>query len=128
MIKKFIDYLSKGNKVIEKFLGKDFMEDRMKGVLFGIFGLFLWFSPWVNVGGYVGMSVHQSGQHIGGIAYLLLFASFMYAAICCLFTTQARSSIAWGLIFYLLLSIASAFFAFRKCKEVPQATHPASRE
>lgn len=138
-MEKLIDYLSKGNKLINKFFGYDFMEDRMKGVLFGVFGLFLWFSPWVSLGEYMGVSAHQTGQHIGGIAYLLLFSSFMYAAlswleqyrltlvaagasttICCLFTTQAGSSVAWGLILYLISSIASAIFAFRKCKAVPR--------
>lgn len=39
------------------------------GVSLGLLVLFLWFQPFVDFG-----LMYQSGQHIGGIAYLILFA------------------------------------------------------
>lgn len=90
------------------------MDNKMKGVLLGVSGLVLWFTPFAYVE-FMGMSAYQSGQHVGGIAYLLLLASIGYAVlswveqyqlavvsagvatgICALFALRAGSSIAWG--------------------------------
>ncbi len=110
------------------------MDSKMKGVLLGVGGIVLWFSPFTSFQ-FMGLTVTQSGQHIGGIAYLLLLASCAYAAlswvqqyqlalvaasvatgICALFAVQAGSSIAWGLIALLVLSIISIVLARRSQK------------
>lgn len=118
------------------------MDNKMKGVLLGVGGLVLWFTPFAYVD-FMGMNAYQAGQHIGGIAYLLLVASIAYAAlswveqyqlavvaagvatgICVLFALQAGTAIAWGLILLLILSIVSIVFAVRskKAKSTQQET------
>lgn len=106
----------------------------MKGVLLGVGGLVLWFTPFVYVE-FMGVDAYQSGQHIGGIAYLLLLASIAYAAlswveqyqlaivaagvavgICALFAVQAGTSIGWGLALLMVLSIVSIVLAVRSNK------------
>lgn len=103
----------------------------MVGVLLGVGGLVFWFTPFVYVE-FMGVDAYQSGQHIGGIAYLLLLASIAYAAlswieqyqlavvaasvatgVCTLFAVQAGTSIGWGLAILLILSVRSIVFAHR---------------
>lgn len=60
------------------------MDRRIMGVMFGVAAIILWFMPlvaWKDE--FLGMSraLHQTGQHIGGIAYLLLAASIAYTAL-----------------------------------------------
>lgn len=106
----------------------------MMGVLLGVGGLIFWFTPFVYVE-FMGVDAYQSGQHIGGIAYLLLLASIAYAAlswieqyqlavvaasvatgVCALFAVQAGTSIGWGLAILLILSVRSIVFALRSNK------------
>ena len=106
------------------------------GAVLGVVGVFLWFMPFAEVG-FMGMNAYQAGNHIGGIAYLLLFSSLAYAAlswmeqhvpcviaasvalaICLLFAVQAGSSIAWGLIVLIIASFASIVLAVRDNKSV----------
>lgn len=54
----------------------------MNGLLIGIANVFFWFAPWYSwtqefMGEQVPMM--QNGTHIGGIAYLLIVASVLYA-------------------------------------------------
>jgi hypothetical protein len=91
------------------------MNKKLISTLLGVVGLLLWFMPLVNVE-FMGQEAFQTGQHIGGIAYLLLLTSLSYAtlswleqhvpriiasgvgiAICVLFMVQAGSATAWGL-------------------------------
>lgn len=107
------------------------MDKKMVAVLLGIAGVILWFMPFANIE-FMGFKAYQTGQHIGGIAYLLLLASIAYAAlswmqqsqlaviaaavatgVCLLFAVQVGASIAWGLILLLIVSIASIVFAVR---------------
>lgn len=113
------------------------MQDGKKiaGVLLGVMGTFFWYAPWVyldfgNSGMFGGMQMVQSGQHIGGVAYLLLFASIaisvlswmeqhvpqmIAAGVCCLlcllFVAQAGTKIGWGLIGLSAVSILSFLLA-----------------
>lgn len=123
------------------------MDNKVKGVLFGVAGIVLWFMPlaaWDQV--FMGQSItmHQAGHHIGGIAYLLLVASIAYAAlswfaqhqlriiagciavgISLLFLVQAGSNAAWGLLALIAVSGAGVWFAIldnKKSKEKTIAT------
>ena len=99
------------------------------GAVLGVVGVFLWFMPFAEVG-FMGMNAYQAGNHIGGIAYLLLFSSLAYAAlswmeqhvpcviaasvalaICLLFAVQAGTSVAWGLIAFIVISTTSIVLA-----------------
>ncbi len=92
------------------------MDTRLKGSLTGVAGMLLWFMPLVHLN-WMGVDAYQTGQHIGGIAWLLLFAHFAYAvlswmrqhvpriiaaavalAISLLFLAQAGEAAAWGLL------------------------------
>lgn len=110
------------------------MERKTIGAVLGAVGLFLWFEPFVYVK-MMDMDAFKSGQHIGGIAYLLLAASLAYSVfswkeahaprmiaaglalvICLLFALQAGSNIAWGLIALLIIFSGGFFMAFRDNK------------
>ena len=56
------------------------MDKRVVGTLLGIAGLLLWFMPWMafSMGD---MDFHQTGSHIGGIAYVLLMSSLASAIL-----------------------------------------------
>ena len=104
------------------------MNSKIKGVLLGIAGVILWFMPLVYVDfGELGQGF-QTGYYIGGIAYLLLLSSGLYAifswkeiyqlqiifsslstCICVLFLLQSRSNAAWGLFLLLFVSGVSIF-------------------
>jgi hypothetical protein len=99
------------------------------GTILGVTGMILWFMPMVN---FIDMNLHQAGNHIGGIAYLMLFASLAYAifswieqhvprviaasvvlAISLLFLVQVGSSAAWGLFGFIVVSIVGIVMAIR---------------
>lgn len=105
------------------------MNGKLVGTILGVIGAFLWFMPLANIE-FMDMNVHQSGNHIGGIAYLLLLASLAYSvlswlgqhipriiaaslavAISLLFLVQAADSAAWGLRGLFVISAASIFIA-----------------
>ena len=117
------------------------MDRRMFGLLLGVAGVGLWFMPlaYVNVGMFSkmfeGMQLYQAGHHIGGIAYLLLLSSAVFAisswilnkhisivaatvllGVSVLFLFQAGSSAAWGLICLLVVSLMCLVFAFKMKK------------
>lgn len=114
------------------------MDRKIIGLLLGIGGVALWFMPlaYIDFGGFGGMfkgvQLYQAGHHIGGLAYVLLFASASCAITAWLqqktlatvsaavatgisvwFLIQAGSSAAWGLIGLNLVSIASLVLAFK---------------
>jgi len=99
------------------------MNKKLIATLLGVSGALLWFMPLVNVE-FMGQHMHRTGQHIGGIAYLILLAALAYtalswmqqnvprsiasglaAAICGLFLFQARADAAWGLYALLLVNV-----------------------
>lgn len=121
------------------------MDNRMKGCLLGVAGVLLWFSPFVNIEFMGQTGMYQTGQHIGGIAYLLLLGSAVYAAlawqekhelamipagvalgVCLLFAVQANTSIAWGLIMLLIVSGVSLYFSYH-CKRLPVQSAPTEK-
>lgn len=113
------------------------MDKKTLGMLLGVVGVILWFMPlaYVNMGGLskiFGVGMHQTGHHIGGIAYLLVISSAVYTVsswflnkqisivaagvslgVSALFLVQAGSSAAWGLITLVAVSVASLILAFK---------------
>ena len=107
------------------------MKRNIVGTVLGVAGVLLWFMPLAYVR-FMDVDAYQAGNHIGGIAYLLLFASVAYTylswneqhvpriiaasvalAISLLFLMQAGSSSAWGLIGLIVVSGASIAVAVR---------------
>ena len=108
------------------------MDRKTLGAVLGAAGLVLWFMPLVGIsfGGFDGF---QTGQNVGGIAYLLLFASFAYSVlswmelhvprviaagvaviVCILLWMQAGITAArWGLYALLLVNVAGILLAVR---------------
>lgn len=116
------------------------MDSKTKGTLLGIAGVILWFMPLAYVSFGKWGQGFQAGHHIGGIAYLLLISSGLYAffswkenhqlrvifssiatGICVLFLLQAGSSVAWGLIALLLVSGVSIFMSLSDKKKEKMA-------
>lgn len=111
------------------------MDNKLKGVLIGVAGVILWFMPfaaWEQEFMGQNMMMNQSGQHIGGIAYLLLLAAGGYAywswvqqhqlrivaaavmlGVSVLFAVRAGTSTAWGLIGLLLVAGGGLWLAWR---------------
>lgn len=108
----------------------------------GALGILLWFMPLAYVGD---MGYYQAGNHIGGIAYLLLFSFLAYGvlswieqhipriiaasvalAICLMFLFQAGGSAAWGLLGLIIVSIAGIALAGYDIKAIKQAEEAAS--
>ena len=111
------------------------MSGKIIGAVLGVVQLFLWFMPLA----YVNDSMFQAGNHIGGIAYLLLFAALAYSvlswmdlhipriiaasaslAICLLFLVQAGGSAAWGLYCLILTCIVGIVIAVNDNKVSPE--------
>lgn len=105
------------------------MNRKLIGTLIGIACVLLWFMPFVHID-FMGTSGYQAGNHIGGIAYLLLISSATFAAlswqekhtlriiagavaagISLLFLLQAGSSAAWGLYGLIVFSAAGIWLA-----------------
>lgn len=105
------------------------MNAKVIGAVIGAVGLFLWFQPFVMLGG----GYWQSGQHIGGVAYLLLFAMLAYAvlawmelhvpqiiaaglalAVLLTFLARAGASAAWALYALILLNAVGVALAWRE--------------
>lgn len=105
------------------------MDRKTIGTVLGVVGVVFWFSPLAYVS-FMGSEAFQTGHHVGGIAYLLLFALLAYSAlswieqhvpriiaasvalaVSLLFLFQAGSSAAWGLYGLTLVSIASIIVA-----------------
>lgn len=112
------------------------MDKKAVGMLLGVAGVILWFMPFLSVkmGDYNnmfhGLQLHQAGHHIGGIAYLLIISSAIYAVsawllnkqisivaavvtlgISAWLVIQVGSSVAWGLISLVAVAIASLILA-----------------
>jgi membrane protein implicated in regulation of membrane protease activity len=96
--------------------------------------MFLWFMPLVE---FDGGAMYQSGEHIGGIAYLLLAALLAYAVlswlgqhppriiasglalvISLLFLVRFGVYAAWGLYGLMLVSVAGIVLARRDVKRL----------
>jgi len=105
------------------------MNKKIIGTILGVIGTCLWFMPLAQIE-FMGMNMYQSGSHIGGIAYLLIFATLAYSvlswieqhiprviaaavalAICGLFFVQAGSSAMWGLYGLIVVNIACVVLA-----------------
>lgn len=56
------------------------MNAKITGTILGIIGSALWFMPLVYVS-FMDINTYQAGNHIGGIAYLILLASLAYALL-----------------------------------------------
>lgn len=125
------------------------MDKKTIGLLLGVAGIILWFMPlvYVDMGNFMedifqGIEMYQAGHHIGGIAYLLIMSSAAYAysswvinrqfaiitsavatGISILFLLQAGSSVAWGLLCLVVISIVSLITATRMVEttETPEA-------
>lgn len=110
------------------------MNSKTLGTVLGVAGVVLWFMPLAYVT-FMDQEAYQAGNHVGGIAYLLLLASLAYAAlswmeqhvpriiagsvalaISLLFLYQAGSSAAWGLFGLIVVSIAGIVLAVRDNK------------
>lgn len=116
------------------------MDKKTLRILLGVSAIILWFMPLAYVdmqgfggGMFEGMQMYQTGQHIGGIAYLLLVSSALYIfgawnannqimiiaaaislGISMLFLVQAGSSAAWGLLSLCGIAILSLVVALKK--------------
>ncbi len=110
------------------------MDRKSIGTVLGVAGVVFWFSPLAYVN-FMGTQAYQAGNHVGGIAYLLLFASLAYAAmswtgqhvpriiaasvalaISLMFLNQAGSTAAWGLYGLTAVSIVSILLAVQDNK------------
>lgn len=119
------------------------MDKRVVGTLLGIAGVLLWFMPWMafSMGD---MDFHQTGSHIGGIAYVLLMSSLasailswvpqpvpriIVAALSTLlsgfFWLNAGEEAAWGLVWLCAVSVIGLLQAIERNsaerKSEPQA-------
>ncbi len=113
------------------------MDNKTRGMALGVAGVILWFMPlvYVKLDGFSlvfqSVQMHQAGHHIGGIAYLLILSSAIFAVsswflskqisifaasistgISVVFLFQAGSSAAWGLICLVIVSVISLVQAF----------------
>lgn len=105
------------------------MDRKVIGTLVGVAGVLLWFMPMAYID-FMGTVGYQAGNHIGGIAYLLLISSAAYAAlswreqhslriiaasvaagIAVLFLLQIGGSAAWGLYGLIAFSVAGIWLA-----------------
>lgn len=113
------------------------MNSKLVGTLLGVVGVLAWFTPLVHIN-WMGVDAYQAGNHIGGIAYLLLFACFAYAvlswmgqhvpriiaasialAISLLFLAQAGEAVGGGLLTIIACSIAGIVLAVRDNRRSP---------
>lgn len=98
------------------------MNKKIEGVVIGLAGVLFWFAPFAEWHEDY-MVFHQAGNHIGGVAYLLLASSFAYAVFswlgqhhlrvisACLallisiyFLFLAGSNTSWGLMCLIFMS------------------------
>lgn len=110
------------------------MDNKLTGTILGVIGAFLWFQPFAYVD-FMGQEAYQAGNHIGGIAYLLLLGCLAYSvlswigqhtpriiaagvvlAISTLFFLQSGTSTGWGLYGLLLVGGTGAFLAWKDNK------------
>ena len=113
------------------------MNTKITGTILGVVGMCLWFMPLAHVN-FMGMDGFQTGIHIGGIAYLMLFAFLAYAVLSwlqqpvprmiaatvaagvgVLFMVQAGASMAWGLIGVVVTSLVGFVLAVRDHNTTP---------
>ena len=127
------------------------MDQKIRGVLLGVAGVVLWFMPftaWDTELFGVTMHFEHAGHDVGGVAYLLLFSSFAYAAlswkeehtlrfiaasvaagICvALYFKLGRSTVEWGLrglFFVSSISIWLAIWDDRRSRDGLNNSQPA---
>lgn len=113
------------------------MNTKIAGTLLGVAGVVLWFMPLIELS-WMGRAAYQTGQHIGGIAWLLLFSSFAYAvlswleqhvpriiaasvalAISLLILAQAGEAAASGLLSLITVSLAGIALAVYDMRRSP---------
>jgi hypothetical protein len=112
------------------------MNKKMMGVINGFAILILWFMPFGYID-FMGMNMYQTGQHIGGISYLLLVAGVAIAVLSwieqyqlCLIVAAAGSlvglllaasfgtSVGWGLSTLIGCLIGSGISAYREMRQI----------
>lgn len=86
------------------------MNKKTRGVLYGFAILILWFMPFGYVN-FMGITMSQSGQDIGGIAYLLLVAGIAIATLSWKEEYQLSLMVAGAGLLVCLLFVASYGFS-----------------
>lgn len=113
------------------------MVQKALGAALGVAGALLWFMPLGHVSPF-GFELYQTGQHIGGIAYLLLLscalsAVFAWTAspiphlmaavvsclICGLLVLSYADGTAWGLVGLCIVAAASLVTAIHALRSSP---------
>lgn len=117
------------------------MNKKTMGVINGFAIIILWFMPFGYVN-FMGYEMYQTGEHIGGMSYLLLVAGIAIAVlswkeqhqlclivagagllICLILLASFGTSIAWGLTALTGCLIGTAISAFKELqKEKSHAT------
>jgi len=111
------------------------MNTKIRGVINGLAILILWFMPFGYVE-FMGMQMYQTGQHIGGISYLLLIAGTAIAVLSwkeqhqlCLIAAGAGllvsllllasfgTSVAWGLACLMGCLIGTGVISYREMQK-----------
>jgi hypothetical protein len=120
------------------------LDSNLVAIILGVCSILLWFSPmfsWTQTFMGETTQMYQTGQHIGGIAYLILVTAAAFAflswkklwqlaiiastvelVVCLLLAVQAMSSTAWGLICLIAVSGTGIFLSiknFRLQKSAP---------
>lgn len=125
------------------------MTSKMVGLVLGLLGILLWFTPWTEwTQDFMGRQtvVFQSGQHIGGLAYLVLLAAGGYAwsawnvrrqlqlvaaggwlLVVLLYVVQGMTP-AWGLYGLLVTACAGLWRAFYVEDVAPEPRRPSTAE
>lgn len=118
------------------------MNKKIIGVINGLAIIILWFMPFrnINIDFMGGMNMYQSGEHIGGITYLLLVSGAAIAVLSwkeqyqlCLIAAGAGllisllelvtigESVAWGLLGLIGCLISASVTAYREMRGMGKA-------
>lgn len=107
------------------------MNGKILGTILGAVGVVFWFMPFAQIH-FMDMDLYQTGQSVGGIAYLLLVACVLASAlswigmqppriivtgialaVCLMFHVQAGASALWGLYGLTAVSAVNLAAAIR---------------
>ena len=116
------------------------MINKVFGTILGTLAIILWFMP-MNYVSMMGMDMYQAGNHLGGIAYVVLACSFAYALmswttlhipriivsvvatlVCLLMLAMLVDTFAWGLVAMTITSAISAILASWDAFKSPVST------
>ena len=115
------------------------MNGKIVGTILGAVGVVLWFMPFAQIH-FMDMDLYQTGQSVGGIAYLLLvacaaasalswigmqlpriIATGIALAVCLMFHVQAGTSALWGLYGLTAVNAVNLAAAIRDQMRSPPA-------